>query len=230
MINSLQKGNLQKANMVASKGQKAEMKLIDSNLLDKAVGALLKHNNHSKAENDKNLLLGSDEAIHVQFNLTRIPEQNSLSSRPIRIEIPHSLHKLNTKDDSDNEDEENDALEEVEVCFIVKDSSKEWIQTLISQFPKQLSYIKKVLTLTSLRKKYGQYQDKRTLCNSYTLFLVDDAILPMVGKLLGKTFFMKKKQPVPVKVSRKEALPFAVEKCIKSTFMTIGAGTCLSVK
>lgn len=118
----------------------------------------------------------------------------------------------------------------MEVCIIVKDSSKAWVQALIAEFPKQLSYIKKVLSLTSLRKKHAQYQDKRDLCNAYQLFLVDDCILPMVGKLLGKSFFMKKKQPVPVKLTRKESLPYAIEKCIKSTFLMIGAGTCLSVK
>lgn len=200
-------------------------KIVDSALLNKAVTALLKHHQSKDKSSSKSLLLGDDQAIHVQFSLTRIPEKSSLSDKPIRIEIPHSLNKLNGI-----EDEDNDKLGEAEVCLIVKDSSKPWVQALISQFPKELSYIKKVLSLTSLRKKYSQYQDRRTLCNTYTLFLVDDCILPMVGKLLGKTFFMKKNQPVPVKLSRKEGLPFAVEKCIKSTFLTIGAGTCLSVK
>jgi len=201
--------------------------VVESALLNKAVNALLKYHQTKASSEKKSLLLGDEQAIHVQFNLVRIPEKTSLSSKPIRIEVPHSLHKLNSVED---DDEDNDKLEEAEVCIIVKDSSKEWVQTLISQFPKEMSYIKKVLSLTSLRKKYSQYQDRRTLCNTYSLFLVDDSILPMVGKLLGKSFFMKKKQPVPVKLSRKESLPFAIEKCIKSTFMTIGAGTCLSVR
>lgn len=215
--------------MVESNATKTQnSQIVEPVLLNKAVNALLKH--HSSKSSDKKLnksqLLGDEQAIHVQFNLTRIPEKNSLSTKPIRIGIPHSLYKLNSVED----DEDNDKLEEAEVCLIVKDSSKPWVQELIAQFPKELSYIKKVLSLTSLRKKYSQYQDRRTLCNSYTMFFVDDCILPMVGKLLGKTFFMKKKQPVPVKLSRKESLPFAIEKCVKSTFMTIGAGTCLSVR
>lgn len=203
----------------------AQEEIVESKLLNKAINALLKHHKSQAKSSDKTQLLGNDQSIHVQFNLTRIPQQTSLSSRPIRIEIPNSLNKLNSSDDGDNEN-----LEEAEVCLIVKDSSKKWVQELISQFPKELSYVKKVLSLTSLRKKYAQYQDKRSLCNMYTLFLVDDCILPMVGKLLGKSFFMKKKQPVPVKLSRKESLPFAIENCIRSTFLVIGAGTCLSVK
>ena len=198
--------------------------LVDSNLLNKAVHALMKYHETKAAEN-KNLLLGDDQTIHVQFSLNRMPEKDSVSSRPIRIKIPHSLHKLN-----DVEDEENDKLEEIEVCLIVKDSSKSWVKELISKFPKELSYVKKVISLTSLRKKYSQYQDRRTLCSSYKLFLVDDCILPMVGKCIGKTFFMKTKQPVPIKLTRQEALPFAIERCIKSTFLVISAGTCLNVK
>lgn len=213
--------------MVANtaKSSTAQVCLVEPNLLGRAVNALLKyHSSEVNKEGNKKLLLGGDQTIHVQFNLTRIPEHSSISARPIRIEIPHSMNKLNNKSD------DNDNLEEAEVCLIVKDSSKDWVQSLIAQFPKEMSYIKKVLSLTSLRKKYTQYQDRRNLCNTYSLFLVDDAILPMVGKLLGKTFFMKKKQPVPLKLSRKEALPFAIEKCIRSTFLMIGAGTCLSIK
>lgn len=202
----------------------ASQNMVDPELLHKAVDALVKYH-ETKASENKNLLLGDDQTIHVQFTLNRMPEKGSISSRPIRIKIPHSLHKLN-----DVEDEENDKLEEIEVCLIVKDSSKSWVKELITQFPKELSYIKKVISLTSLRKKYAQYQDRRTLCNSYKLFLVDDCILPMVGKCIGKTFFQKTKQPVPIKLSRKEALPFTIERCIKSTFLVISPGTCLNVK
>lgn len=86
------------------------------------------------------------------------------------------------------------------------------------------------MTLTSLRSKYPQHKDKRELLKRYDLFLADDRILPMLGKALGKNFFKEKKQPVPLKLTRKEALPFAIEKCLKGTFMWISAGTCLSIK
>ncbi len=222
---------------------------LDPNLVDKAVGALLKHHHHQQqqqqssddANNKKTKtslsLFGNDESIHVQFSLARMPDASSLtsSSRPIRIDIPHSLHKLNTnKDDDDNDEDmesESDNLEEAEICLIVKDASKPAIQQLASQFPNELSHIKKILSLTSLRKKYASYSDRRNLCSSYNLFLVDDSILPMVGKCIGKTFFMKKKQPVPVKLGRVTSLPFVIEKCVRSTFLVnVGVGTCVSVK
>ena len=52
----------------------------------------------------------------------------------------------------------------------------------------------------------------------------------MLGKLLGKSFFQEKKQPIPIKITRKEALPYTIEKCFKSTYLFISPGTCLSVK
>ncbi|GFH46145.1 hypothetical protein CTEN210_02619 [Chaetoceros tenuissimus] len=192
---------------------------VDSQLVNKAVSALIKH--HSQSSN-KSALLGDDLTVQVDFTLARIPEQSS--PRPIRVEVPHPLHKVLNKGESD------EGLEEVEVCLIVKDESKEWVKELIEKFPEDMGYVKKVLTLTSLRKKYTQYKDRRELCKSYGVFLADDRILPMLGKALGKSFFAEKKQPVPIKLSRKEALPFAIKKCLRSTFMYINPGTLISVK
>jgi ribosome biogenesis protein UTP30 len=63
-----------------------------------------------------------------------------------------------------------------------------------------------VLTLSSLRKKYGAYASRRELLRQFDMFLADDRIIPMLAKLLGKNFFKAKKQPVPLKITRKEEL------------------------
>ena len=200
--------------------------MIDSDLLNKAVSALLKH--HSNESSEKNNLLGNEESIQVQFTLSRVPEHTS--TRPIRIEIPHSLHKLNNGQDNDNNDDNQDGAEEGEVCLFVKDESKEWVKEMMDKFPSHLSCIQKIITLTSLRKKYAQYKDKRELLKKYNIFMADDRILPMLGKSLGKNFFQEKKQPIPVKLTRAEAFPFTIQKCLSSTFMHISAGTCISIK
>lgn len=199
---------------------------VDSVLLNKALMALLKNHEKTAEQGDKSSLLGSDLPIQVQFNLLRIPEK--ASSRPICIDIPHPLHRL--ANDGSEDDIDGDGLEDVEVCLIVKDEAKPWVLDLIQKFPSHLSYIKKVLTLTSLRKKHSQYADRRELVRRYDLFLADDRILPMLGKALGKSFFQQKKQPVPIKLTRKEALPFAVKRCLRGTFMWVSAGTCLTIK
>lgn len=219
--------------MVAlSKSKKKSNTMVDSALLGKAVAALLKHHKEGGDEDGsgKLALLGNDLPIHVQFTLERIPQQTS--SKPHRVEIPHPLHKLGggDKDDAMETDDDDDGLEEVEVCIIVKDDSKEYVQEMIENFPTYLSNIKKVLTLTSLRKKYTQYKDRRELLKRYNFFMADDRILPMIGKALGKNFFQEKKQPIPIKITRKEALPYAVKKCLSSTFLWVSPGSCLSVK
>jgi ribosome biogenesis protein UTP30 len=52
----------------------------------------------------------------------------------------------------------------------------------------------------------------------------------MLPKALGCKFFEKKKQPVPVNICREEALPFAVGRCLRGTFMYLSAGTCVTVR
>jgi len=191
--------------------------MVDSQLLNKAINALIKHHEKQNAD-DKLNLLGNEEPVHVQFTLSRIPEQTS--ARPIRVTIPHSIHKLSSEDG-----------EQVEVCLFVKDESKEWVKEMVEKFPSHLSCVKKIITLTSLRKKYAQYKDKRDLLKKFSIFMADDRILPMLGKTLGKNFFQEKKQPIPIKLTRKEAFPFTVQKSLNSsTFMHISAGTCISIK
>jgi hypothetical protein len=60
----------------------------------------------------------------------------------------------------------------------------------------------KVIGYSKLRKNYHQYQEKRELCRSYAAFFADDRIVPMLPAVLGKVFFEKKKQPLPVNVAK----------------------------
>jgi ribosome biogenesis protein UTP30 len=200
---------------------------VDNDLLTKAVVALVKHHNDTvnKAyqESKTTPLLGTDVAIHVQFTLTRVPER--ISHKPIRLTLPHSLFQSDTQSQDDD-------LDSVDVCLIVKDDAKEGIKELIDSLPrhKSLSRIKKVLTLTSLRKKYGRFADRRELLARFDIFMADDRILPMLGRALGKNFFEKKKQPIPIRVTRTQQLPSLVDACLRGTFLFIRPGTCLSVK
>mmetsp|Transcript_18243 Transcript_18243/g.29673 ORF Transcript_18243/g.29673 Transcript_18243/m.29673 type:complete len:514 (-) Transcript_18243:91-1632(-) len=199
---------------------------VDSQLTDRALRALLKHHESSSSEKE---LLGNDLDVQVQFSLARIP--GSPSPKPIRIEIPHPLFKVaSSSDNGDAMDEDDDNLQDVEACLIVKEESKPWVQEMIAKFPEQLGCIKKVLGLQSLRKKHKSFTQRRELLDRFDVFFADDRILPMLTKALGGKFFDKKKQPIPVKLTRKEALPFAIQKCLTSTFMYLSAGTCVTIK
>ena len=195
---------------------------VDQALVEKAVVALL--NFHKKQTADKLSLLGNDRTVQVQFTLLRSPGNHS--PKPIRLLIPHPLYKLCDA----NQDENAQALEEPEVCLIVKEESKPWVQAMIEKFPSHMGCIKKVLGLQSLRKKHAQYAQRRELLHKYTVFMADDRILPMLSKALGKDFYQAKKLPIPITLTRKEALPFAIQKALSATFMTISEGTCISVR
>ena len=78
----------------------------------------------------------------------------------------------------------------VNVCLITKDPQREY-KDLIN--PLGLKSITKVVGVSKLRTKYKAFEIRRQLCNSYDLFLADDRVLPLLPKLLGKTFFDKKK-------------------------------------
>eukprot|EP00984_Skeletonema_dohrnii_P014999 scaffold6421_cov99-Skeletonema_dohrnii-CCMP3373.AAC.2 len=188
---------------------------VDGSLTERALRALLKH--HESSADDQQLL-GNDLDVQVQFSLARIP--GKASAKPIRVEIPHSLVSVGGDGN----------LSDAQVCIIVKEESKPWVQEMIERFPNELGCVKKVLGLQSLRTKHKSFAQRRELLARFDVFFADDRILPMLTKALGGKFFEKKKQPIPIALTRKEALPFAVQKNLKSTFMFLSAGTCVTVK
>ena len=216
-------GKAEKAAMVDARAQKQNrLKTgLDGKLVNKAVEALLKFHEKQSEQNEKSLLLGNDRAVQVQFTLLRSPGDRS--PKPVRILIPHPLFKLADGDD-------DDAMDEPEICLIVKEESKPWVQEMISKFPDHMGCVKKVLGLQSLRKKHAQYSQKRELLAKYNVFMADDRILPMLSKALGKEFFKAKKLPIPINLTRKESLPFTIQKALSATFMTISSGTCINVR
>ena len=140
--------------------------------------------------------------------------------------IPNPLFQLADKENNS----EDGALEEPEICLIVKEESKPWCQEMIEKFPEHMGCVKKVLGLQSLRKKHGSYEQRRELLKKYNFFIADDRILPMLSKALGKEFFKAKKLPIPITLTRKEALPFAIQKALSATYMTVSSGTCVMVR
>lgn len=216
-----------KADKAATTAKKIQKKIanegrlktgLDAALVQKATEALIKY--HETKSSDSKSLLGDDQPIQVQFTLLRAPE--TPSPKPVRIVIPHPFFHL--KSDTEGK------LEEPEVCLIVKEESKPWCQEMIERFPEQMGCIKKVLGLQSLRTKYARYEQRRALLNKYNFFMADDRILPMLSKALGKDFYQAKKLPVPIALTRKEALPFAIQNALSATYMSISKGTCIMIR
>jgi ribosome biogenesis protein UTP30 len=197
---------------------------LDTDLLEKAVRAVLKfHEKASQVSPGKLALLGDERPVHVQFTLLRAPGNSN--PKPFQIVVPHPFFKLADRDNQDQED-----VEEAEICLIVKESSKPWCQEMIAKFPDHMGNVKKVLTLDSLRQKYTSYQQKRELLHKYNMFMADDRILPMLSKALGKAFIQTKRLPVPIDLTRQKALPFAIQKALSATYMTVNSGTCITIR
>jgi len=197
---------------------------LDSALVLKAVKAVLKyHEKVTEGSSDKLTLLGDDRPVQLQFTLLRAPGQSK--PKPAQILIPHPFYKL-----ADGNDDSDGDVVEPEICLIVKDSSKPLCQEMIEKFPDHMGCVKKVLGLDSLRKKHGSYEQKRQLLSKYNMFLADDRILPMMSKALGNAFIKAKKLPVPINLTREAALPFAIQKALSATYMTVNTGTCISIR
>jgi len=188
---------------------------VDDALVCKAVDALLKWSATQK-QREKAQLLEDEQLLYVVVALKKIPDRSR--TNPYRIPLPHPIYPIDGTQ---------------EICLIVSDREKS--QKSIKSKEAKLKIaeeklpIAKVIPLSKLKTDYFSFEAKRKLCGSYDLFLADDRVLPALPKLLGKTFFKKKKHPIPVTLTRAQ-WSGQVSAALGSTFLYIGTGTCSVVK
>jgi ribosome biogenesis protein UTP30 len=121
------------------------------------------------------------------------------------------------------------SVEETEVCLFVKDHKGEGHKASKAKVKaEKIPGIAKVLGLSKLKAKFESHEKRRQLCDSYDLFLADDRILPSLAKNLGKTFFKKKKQPIPVKLAGKDWAG-QVKKACDCTYLHL-TGSSLNIR
>jgi len=137
--------------------------------------------------------------------LKKIPQKSHI--KPIPISIPHSFIK-----------------EDSEICVFVKDPQKEYKK----QFEEQNVKVSKIIGVSKLRANYKQFEAKRKLCASYDLFLSDDRIIPLLPRLIGRDFFRKKKQPIPIDITKK--IGDQILRACNSTYLHFGSGPCSSIR
>jgi ribosome biogenesis protein UTP30 len=185
--------------------------LIDKQI-EKAATALKRY---LGAQQGSDLLEDEDEFLYLLVGLQKShPSQRR--DKPIRIMLPHPLYDFKC----------------CEVCLFVKDDKSgqghKAAKKRLAQFSDRVG-ITKVVGTSKLRTKYESYESKRNLCRQFDVFLADDRILPSLPKLIGKSFFRKKKQPVPINMTAKN-LDEQIEKVQQCTNLHLGGGSCLSVK
>eukprot|EP01089_Gocevia_fonbrunei_P002380 TRINITY_DN12353_c0_g1_i4.p1 TRINITY_DN12353_c0_g1~~TRINITY_DN12353_c0_g1_i4.p1 ORF type:complete len:255 (-),score=52.62 TRINITY_DN12353_c0_g1_i4:22-786(-) len=186
---------------------------LDDKLVVRTVEALVDHIEKSKAKksktNSKTPLFEDADIITIMLAMKTIPKKHS--PKPHRLTLPHSLNK------------------EAEICIFVKDTEvkneyKDLFPTL------GLDCVKKVIPLNKLKKNYKEYESRRKLLGSYDLFLVDDRIMHLMAKFLGKVFFKLKRQPIPVKLTSTTNIANQIFQARDSTYFYLSTGTCLVVK
>ncbi len=141
--------------------------------------------------------------------------------------IPHSLYDPATSPGN-------------EICLFTKDPPQPAdydassgvplvnpIKTLLQEKP--VAGITKVLSIAKLRKNYHQFDERRRLLSSYSLFLTDERIMPLLPALLGAKFYEKKRQPVAVNLSQHN-IAAELTRARDSTYMFISTGASLMVR
>jgi len=147
--------------------------------------------------------------------------------------VPHSLYDPTTNPAS-------------EICLFTKDPPKPSdsdaaalsnsaavppnpIKEILAANP--VSGVTKVLAISKLRKNYHQFQDKRRLLSSYSLFLADAAIIPLLPPLLGVKFYEKKKQPVPVNLRQNaDGIRRELMRARDSIYMFLSSGPSTAIR
>lgn len=178
--------------------------------VSKAVAALYKH-----LEGSKTSLLDDEggSTMHLQIALNKMPKgrDQTLSRKqhkPHILALPHPARTLG----------------ECDAVLFTKDPQREYKDKLAAAQVERV----KVIGIDKLRKKYVEYEAKRNLCSGHDVFLSDDRVLPLLPKLIGKSFFKKSKQPAAVDLTRKNVRE-ALRQAVEGTRFLPPSGTLVSV-
>ncbi|KAM0462149.1 hypothetical protein ACHAPV_002345 [Trichoderma viride] len=167
---------------------------IDSAQTLKASKALLSHiksaaKEQSESSSKRNLLQEANDGETDQIVWLTLTTKRHMSEKarlqPGKILLPHSLN----------------AAAETTVCLITADPQRAYKNIVAAdEFPAELrKKITRVIDVTKLKAKYGQYEAQRKLFAEHDVFLGDDRIINRLPKILGKTFYKTTlKRPVPV--------------------------------
>lgn len=184
------------------------MSELDRKQVASAVAALNKHVGNEAAAKEDGDLWAQDVKYYAQIVYKRTPVKKS---NPFVLPVPHTLYT----DDTD-------------VCLITKDPHGKWESAVEDA---DIDCVKRSISVQHLKKNFTTFDSRRTLADSYDIFMADSAILPMLPKLLGSKFFNKKKQPIAVEFKKCEAgaIQHAVERARLTTSVIFNGGVNSSV-
>lgn len=191
---------------------KSSLKLNDK-LLVQAVFSL-KQILTNKANKENNVFYRKEEeSLFLNFTFSNLPSQYSM--RPILI--PSQLNSFSKR----------------KICLIIKDPKEEWENLGIS-FDTETDVEVNVISYSSLKHEYSQYEQKRQLLKQFDLFICDFKIYMMLKKVVGKVFYKNKKYPFPVFINKNKENSDETKKNIltaaRNTLFYMSNGPNYSVK
>ncbi|KAG1330514.1 putative ribosomal L1 domain-containing protein 1-like [Cocos nucifera] len=199
--------------MSSSSQQQAPKSRVSRDTARRAIDALLKWiSARAKQQNRKAQLLDpDDDFLYLVLTLKKVPHKGRTTA--YRIPLPHPI------------------FSSASVCLLVDDRPKSpLLPAAARDHVRSLSLpVADVLSLSDLRSSYRPFEARRALADSHDLFLADRRIVPLLPSLLGKHFFKKKKNPVPLDLSRR-LWPEQLRKVCLSTLLYFRSGTCSVVR
>ncbi|XP_078168954.1 uncharacterized protein LOC144563363 [Carex rostrata] len=171
----------------------------------------------SAASKPQLLLDDHDDFFVLLLSLRQIP--SNCRTNPFFLSIPHPIFPL------------SDPTLSPSVFLIIDDRAAD--SPPPSKFLEEAKEcnlpISEVIGISTLRTDYRAFESRRKLCGSHDLFLADKKILPLLPRLLGKSFFQKKKNPLPVNFSR-VGWKDQIKRILNSTFFYLRSGTCCAIR
>ncbi|KAJ4797704.1 60S ribosomal protein L10a [Rhynchospora pubera] len=198
----------------------ASASALSRDTVSSAVSSLGKWMRERSAGSKAQLLLDErDDFLVLLLALRRVPAKDR--TNPFFLPIPHSLFPL-----------ADPTLTLAPSVFLIiddraKDSpppSKFLQEAQQSHLP-----VSEAIGISTLRTDYKPFESRRKLCGSHDLFIADKKILPLLSRLLGKHFFQKKKNPLPVNFSR-VGWKDQIKRILHSTFFYLRSGTCSAIR
>lgn len=189
---------------------------VDAEQVRKAAAALFKWAESRKQAAKPRLLADAgdeDDMFYLVVALKKTPEQGRTSG--FRIPLPYSLYPADSAR---------------EICLIVRDSAEAGHKEAKARVAAEgVAGVTKVIGVRKLRANYKPFEAKRQLCGSYDLFVADERVLPLLPTLLGKTFFKKKKHPVPVSLTGRQ-WGDKIRAAVDATYLYVSGGPCSVVR
>jgi ribosome biogenesis protein UTP30 len=116
---------------------------------------------------------------------------------------------------------------DAEVCVFSAEPQKQYRAAFAER---QVRGVAKVIGVEKLRKNYGQFEQRRKLCDSYDLFVADRRILPRLPSLLGQRFFATKKFPLFISLEDGADWQAEIDGALRCVSLTLAGGGTLNVK